>query len=201
MRQSGIGSRYGMRVAALVASLGLVLSLAQPARAGAGYSWDGRTAVIAWREAPGELGDARFAVALTVYGDGLVSVVRGPARRDAGEYTLRLSRPELDALVQQLVAAGVPSFDGAVVARGRRAAAAQRAAEARAGRPVTLRVTSDVGNTTIEVHLDQGQRTVKWNGVREDAREYPEIAALQGLAAADAALRALASHPRLRRVR
>lgn len=199
MRDSEIRGRRGARAAVLVAGLGTALALGEPARAGAGYSWDGQAVVVRWHEVPAEIGDPEAAVSLTVYGDGRVALVRGRARRDAGQYTLRLTRPELDALVQALVDGGLPSFDANAVTRSKQAADTRRAAEARAGGPATLRVASDVGTTTIEVRLDQGQRTVVWHGMREDARDHPDIAALQGLGAADAALRALAGHPRLQR--
>jgi hypothetical protein len=193
------GGRGARAAAVLVAGLGAAFALGEPARADAGYSSDGQAAVVRWHEAPAEIAATQAAVSLTVYGDGRVTVLRGRGRRDAGQYTLHLSRSELDALVQVLVDGGVPSFDAAAVAHEKRATATRRAAEARAAGPVTVHVTSDVATTTIEVRLDQGERTVVWPGVREDARDHPEIAALQGLAAADAALRALAGDPRLER--
>jgi hypothetical protein len=112
----------------------------------------------------------------------------------AGDFELQLSPAEMDTLVRGLVQKGLVEFDPGVV-RGAARAAAARGIE---------RVSTDPSTTIIELRLshyrpagavayDLGvQKRVEWRGVRGAARHHPSVNALQGLAAAQRELDALA---------
>jgi hypothetical protein len=147
------------------------------ARAAGGYPTDGGTVVVHYQEALGEL--AEGGPSLTVYGDGR-AVAHWPGyMKRAGDYDVQLSPREMDALVSSLVANGVLDVDTAAL---RRAVRDAKAAERAAGAPITI--VSDPDVTTIELTTVQGRRTVRWAGLREAAREHPDIPAIQALHAA-----------------
>jgi hypothetical protein len=133
---------------------------------------------VQYRETIGEIAEDD-GPSLTVYGDGR-TVAHWPAyMKRAGDYDVRLSRPEVDGLVASLVARGILDVDAAAARRAvRDAALARRAAGA------TVTVVSDRDVTTIELNTHRGRRAVAWAGLREDAREHPDVAAIRELNAA-----------------
>jgi len=142
--------------------------------------------VIRFTETIGELQPGEPGPSLTVYGDGRAVAHYPGFMKRAGDHTTQLSAAELDGIMQSIAAKGLLAFDAAAVQRARDGASAAR----RAGNaPVT--VWSEVDVTTIEVTVAEGTRRVTWRGVREDARQFPEVAALQNLAALRAELGAI----------
>jgi hypothetical protein len=96
----------------------------------------------------------------------------------------------------------VLDFDADAARQSKRGAAlARRQAEAQQGRPASVTVVSDASSSTIEIQLDRVQKKIAWHGLRDDAREYPGVAAIQRLAAAERELRALMERPELEKVR
>jgi hypothetical protein len=171
--------------------------------------------VVTYRELLGEIGDADRGPTLQIYGDGRV-VAHYPAYlRSAGDYEQQLAPGELDLLLGALADAGVLDFDaGAVRSAKRRSVAAAHERARAAGAPVTVFEAADAATTVIEVNLERYRgaapgapevrglaKRVVWNGVRPDAEHHSDVAALQGLAAAEQELRALRERPGFRRVR
>jgi hypothetical protein len=171
--------------------------------------------VVSYRELLGEIGDADHGPTLDVYGDGRM-VAHYPAyMRHAGDYESRLAPGELDRLLQSLGAKGVLDFDPTAARSATRAsmAAAQQRARA-AGTPVPVFEAADAATTVIEVHVDRyrgvvpGAREVRglakrvvWTGLRSDAEHHADVAAIQGLAAAEQELRTLRERPGFARIR
>ena len=173
------GSIVRTSVLVLAAAASVWISGAPLARAASGYPTDGATVVVRYRETLGEIGESDGGPSLTVYGNGR-AVAHWPAyMQRAGDYDVQLSRREMDSLVGSLAANGVLDVDTVAV---RRAAREAKAAKRAAGAPITI--VSDPAVITIELTTDQGRRAVRWVGLREDAREHPDIAAIQSLHAA-----------------
>lgn len=127
---------------------------------------------------------------LRVYGDGRVLMHFPSYMRRAGDYELRLSRPELMALLRSLAADGIIDFDPAAVRQNKRQLEAQQLT---AGEE--LYTQSDVTETVIDIRLDGYQRgptstrivnlnrRFNWRNLEHDARRFPQSEALRGAAA------------------
>ncbi len=158
------------------------------------YSRDPRVAVVTWTEVSGEIANPDTKPRLVVYGDGLAVAHYPPYMKRAGDFELQLSEAEMAALVRGLVQNGLVEFGPGAV-RGAARAAAARGVE---------RVSTDLSTTVIELRLshyrppgavayDLGVRKrIEWRGARAANRNHPSVHALQGLAAAQRALDALA---------
>jgi hypothetical protein len=169
-------------------------SAANAQEADVDYSRDPRVAVVTWTEVSGEIANPDTKPRLVVYGDGLAVAHYPRYMKRAGDFELQLSPAEMDTLVRGLVQKGLVEFDPAVV-RGAARAAAARGIE---------RASTDPSTTIIELRLshyrpagavayDLGvHKRVEWRGVRGAARHHPSVHALQGLAAAQRELDALA---------
>lgn len=140
----------------------------------------------------GEVGgsDART---VTVYGDGRVRAHYPAYLKNGGTRETLLAPQELQTLVGALARSGLPELDQAQVQ-------AQCASLERARGSVSRAVGGDV--IEVELNLDQYRapgsaqavavrKRVSWKGLRQDAASFPEVQALQGLAAARDALAAL----------
>ncbi len=158
------------------------------------YSRDPRVAVVTWTEVSGEIANPDTKPRLVVYGDGLAVAHYPSYMKRAGDFELQLSAAEMAALVRGLVQNGLVEFDPGAV-RGAARAAAARGVE---------RVSTDLSTTVIELRLSHYRppgavaydldvrKRIEWRGVRAATRDHPSVHALQGLAAAQRALDALA---------
>lgn len=148
---------------------------------------------------------------LRVYGDGRAHVHKPWHNKDAGDYQFKLSATELAQLLEDLHADGVFAYDEAAVAEARKSARAARLNAARAGQ-IVLTHNSDVDVSTILLELEsyrpagatgatrQFTKQIRCVDLQNEAREYPEITALQGLAQAENTLRGYTNDPRLRKL-
>jgi hypothetical protein len=158
------------------------------------YAKDPRVAVVTWIEIPGEIANPDAKPRLVVYGDGLAVAHYPPYMKRAGDFELQLSAAEMNALVRGLVQNGLVEFDPGAVRSAARAAAA----------PGVERVSTDPATTVIELRLSHYRqpgavvydldvrKRIEWRGVRAATRDYPSVDELQGLAAAQRELDALA---------
>jgi hypothetical protein len=158
------------------------------------YSRDPRVAVVTWTELSGEIANPDTEPRLVVYGDGLAVAHYPRYMKRAGDFELQLSATEMDTLVRDLVLNGLVEFDPGAV-RGALRAAAARGIE---------RVSTDPSITVIELRLSHYRppgavaydldvrKRIEWRGVRAATRDHPSVHALQGLAAAQRELDALA---------
>lgn len=121
---------------------------------------------------------------LVVYADGRFEVHRPAFRRDAGDWTGSLTSSELRALVTELRSAGLQSWDDQRIAAARRAEDSARRARAAAGQPVVVHgvTDADVVTLTLAARDGSGPRTIRYQGLRNDRRAYPEIAEIAALA-------------------
>ena len=164
------------------------------------YSRDPSTVLVHFLERIVALEDEDPGPSLDVYGDGRVAVHYPRYMKRAGDYTLQLGPEELGGLMRSLASRRIIEFDEGTV-RQRKAEAAQSRAE--------LFEVFDATTTEIELRLERyrpapGARELRnvhkrlaWNGLRADARRYPEVAELAQLAAAHQELRALMERPDL----
>jgi hypothetical protein len=159
-----------------------------------GYARDAGTVVASLTEVLGEVGDADAGPSVKVHGDGRADVHYPRYMKRAGDYVVQLSPNELDALVASLVDDGLLDLDPQAVR------SAQRQTLRLSAAPVLV-VTADAPTTIIEIRTGRGARRIVWNGLREDARQYPNVSALQNLAAAEQRLRAVMERPDAQRVR
>lgn len=144
---------------------------------------------------------------LQLYGDGRVVVHYPDTMRRAGDWELRLSHGEVRALLARLESHGVLDFDPAAAKRHR--AEAEAARRAREG---TLFSISDDTLMGIVVRLSgytpstgapsatDVRREIEWRNVQSDARRYPGVAALVGLAAAEREIQGILERDDLERI-
>jgi hypothetical protein len=164
------------------------------------YSSDASTVLVHLRERLVALEDEDPGPSLSVYGDGRVAVHYPRYMKRAGEYTLQLGPQDLGALMRSLASRGLLEFDAVAVARRKAEAARSRA---------QLFEVFDATTTEIELRVERYQpvpgapelrnvhKRLSWNGLRADAKRYPEVAELADLAAARQELGALMESPDL----
>jgi len=142
--------------------------------------------VLSLRETIGEM-ESHDQPWMNVYADGTVERHLPFYMKDAGDWTGKISLVELAALARAVAGAGLVEFDGGAVR------AEKLQAERSAG---SLTYVSDTSLIEIRVRLAGYQqagslvmqrdvdRTVAWNGLRNDERRFPGIPAIQGLGTA-----------------
>ena len=173
------------------------------------YDKSAQRVVVQFSEVLGEVGEADSGPEMQVHGDGLVVVRFPPYMKRAGTYSMVLTPPALDALVASLLDKRLADFDEARVAKQKREAEVEKQKRAR---QKTVFFSSDPSRISIELQVERYvsadgkatargvDRKISWSGLREDARRYDEVEALQGLAAATTELRSLMQSPELVRV-
>jgi len=194
------------RLSVLLAVVGAATSVAAQPPA---FDRSGATVVLRYQEIIGALAADDPGPSVEVFGDGRV-VVRYPAyMKAAGVYTTQIALAEVEAMVAEVVDAGIADFNHDAVARELRQAQAARAAAAqpRASQGTIVTYVSDPSTTVIEAHLqpEPGKRSSKkvaaarWTGLAGDAEKYPEVETLKDLAGAEQRLRALMQREDLRK--
>lgn len=186
---------------ALIAALSIIFAAAAPAFGDTdlGYRRAADALIVKLTEAPGEIDVSQGSPSVAIYGDGRAVVHRPPYMKNPGDHAFRLSTAELDRLVASLVAKNLPGFDGEGARAAKRHALQTRLAARSATEPVSIRVVHDAPTTVIELHLTTSaraatgaptavDRTISWYAVQADAEQYPDVAAIQDLAAARAEL-------------
>lgn len=151
-------------------------------------------AVVRYELRLGEVGEEDRGPGLAVYGDGRAEVHYPRYMVRAGDYTLQLDDAELADLVNALVASGLADFDGEAVRAARGDEVGRQAADGE------LEFVSDSSRSQIELSLQeprvgavptQVRSTVTWSALESDARRFPGVPGIQGLASAERSLRAL----------
>jgi hypothetical protein len=184
-------------LAVLIQQAALAPSFAQTVS----YSEDPQTVVASYTLAIGELEDADPGPSVHVYGNGRARVHRPHYMQNAGDFTTKLSKSEMDGLMASLVANGVLDFDPAAVQKAKQDARLNRG---RGGAEV-LSETTDPSVMTIELRVLRNSaggggaaagtavvsKTVKWVGLESDAEHFPDVAALRKLNAAQQQMRAV----------
>lgn len=151
--------------------------------------------VVVFSETPGGvLGNGSV---LRIYGDGRFTVVRPPHEKGAGEWVARLSSAEMEQLCEALAARRIHLFDAGVVRAAKRAAGGRRTWVATD--PEATRLVLHTRVPLADGAFAEQEETLSWVGLAADARQHPEIAALQDFAAIASALRAFFRDPRLQR--
>lgn len=203
--------RLQVSVAVFLAALSLVFGGRSAAAQGiVEYSRDPGTVVVSFTEILGEIGEVDRGPSLQIYGDGYALVHYPSYMRRAGDYALQLSQQEVDRLLRSLIGNKVLEFDEEETRRSKR----QAAAEAQGDLQSTLFAVTDASTTVIEVRLDRYQpageagqeilnvdKKITWYGLRSDARRYPNIEAIQNLAAAQKELWAVMQRQDLEKIK
>jgi len=183
---SGERSRRHQIPLLVLAAGALVVAATGAAAESVRFARDAGTVVASYREILGEVGETDAGPSVQVYGDGraLLHFPRYMSR--AGDYSVQLSPSELDGLVSSLVDKGLVDFDATAVRSAQRQAAAAKLSVA-----PTVLVIADATTSVLEIRVERGAKRIVWNALREDARQYPNVSALQNLAAAAQQLRGL----------
>lgn len=151
---------------------------------------------------------------LRLYGDGKVLVHFPVYMKRAGNYEMQLSKQEVKSLLSSLEQKGVMKFDAAACKTLMRQAAQARLQEAIAkGELETPIHASDDSLTVMEIHLVKYKpagvnmatsqnvtKKISWHGLRNNAKQNPEVSELKDLAAAQKELLALTEHENLKAV-
>ncbi len=149
-----------------------------------------------------------------VYGDGRVVVHYPFYMKKAGDYSLRLSEPEMQELVLSMVGLGLVEFDAGTARRAKHAAElAARERARRVGEPGLL-VVSDDETTVMVLRLERyapaGEeratyvdlaKEISWFGLRSDVERHPGVDVLGRLYEAERQLAAFAEREDLERAR
>ncbi|MBM4270433.1 MAG: hypothetical protein FJ144_28145 [Deltaproteobacteria bacterium] len=199
------------RLAALSASLVLLAAVPRDVRADVPRGSGG--VLVRWTQLLGGDGDVDRGPSIEVYGDGTVLAHYPRYMKRAGTWSMRLTKAELEALVQSVANADVVAFDPSV-ARAEKERAVNAARVAGASKDGARRVFAvhDAATTRLELHLERAERTVpsgrsqaavaktiEWPALASDAARYPQASTIQGLASAERALTSLLERPELAR--
>jgi len=178
------------------------------------YSSDADAVVLEFRQEIGMLESTDRTPLMTIYGDGWINVHFPAHMNKAGDYRMHLTPQELSSLLTSVIENGVMEFDVQSVKAVKKNAALQRREAAKSDRETPELIHHSDGETTIiEIHLDQYlpadnsrpmrenvRKKISWHGLRWDARHYPGIASLKGLADAVQELNGLVEHENLQKV-
>ena len=173
------------------------------------YSVDPRTVVVSYTHILGGIGDTDRGPSLKIYGDGHMVVHYPSYMKKAGEYTLELTRGEMNRLLRSLTAKKVMEFDPQAIRRSKlEADAATKNAQG------TLYSESDAPTTAIEIRLTRYtpagsfaqeilnvNKKISWTGLRSDAKRYPNVEAIRDLRSAEQELQALMKHQNLKKIK
>jgi hypothetical protein len=182
-----------MFLAGLVAG-GVLLSGGQAGHAQAtsapddvGYSSRPDAVVLRFTEQYGELAGGPDGAAarssLTIHGDGRAVVIHPRAHQRAGRHETTLSSAQLRDLLRALLDHGVDTFDPGVVRAEMARDPATRRRVFAASDPSTIRLTYDFLHRPADRAPEPVVGTVRWVGLRADARQHPDVPALQRLEA------------------
>lgn len=127
---------------------------------------------------------------VTVYADGCAALHRPAYLRDAGDYRLVLDADELKRLREQVDSSGLRRFDAAQVHAKLSTLQKQRGAE-RKSAAAELFAVLDADHYRLQWQDAMSQGSALWSGLPEQAKAYPEVAALQGLNGMAEALQAI----------
>lgn len=140
---------------------------------------------------------------LQVYGDGRVHAHFPEYMKNAGDYQMQLSRPELIALIRSLAQDGVLDFDHRSTSLHKEQMDTQQRSASG-----TLFHVSDTTETVIDIRLDSYQsspaakritnfsKKFKWKNLEQDAKRYPQIPAITRAAASTQMLHSLFNRAR-----
>jgi hypothetical protein len=179
----------------LILMLGFLLGAANPV-ARVELPDDQDQVVVSFTEIIGEI-ESPDHPSLRIYADGRVVRHRPSYMKHAGDFVSQMGLDELHQLLQSLADKGVMEFD-AETARSELEAARLNRSE--------LYTASDESVFVIELHVKEYQpaglldtdshsdfeKTVTWQGLRHDAKRFPEVAAVKNLLAACQQLEGLA---------
>lgn len=173
------------------------------------YSDDPGAIVVSYTHILGEIGDADNSPSLRIYADGHMVVRYPPFMKKAGEYTLELTQVEMDRLLRSLVDKKVMEFDTQAIRRSKLEAKAEKEDP-----KTTLHGVSDAPTTVIEIRLSRYippgsfakeilniDKKISWHGLSSDAKNYPNIKAIQDLHAAQKDLQALMNRRDLKKTK
>lgn len=180
-----------LAIVASVASAQATRSLTAKSGARVVYDADARREIVAMREEVGELRDSDAGPSVRVFGDGRILVHYPKYMKLGGDYEAKLAPEEVDDLVRAVVDGGVTEFDPVATKQ-------QRVAAQRAKRAVTNAVYEESDPSVTEIAIDlfevqapsssgakraagRVQRRVRWPALSRDARQFPDLAAVQGL--------------------
>jgi hypothetical protein len=202
--------RPGTNLACILLALGTVLAGSAIAQLVIDYPRDRGTVVVSFMEVLGEIKDQDPGPSVRVHGDGYVIVHYPRYMKRAGDYALQLSPQEMEGLMLSLIAdKKILEFDEGAARRSKRDAAMAL----REGSQPNLFAVLDDSTTVIELRMDRykpasenGQeflnvdKKISWHGLRSDAEQYPNIEAIQNLAAVRQKLLSIMERRDLKRI-
>ncbi len=187
------------------------------------FSSDPDAVVLRMTEEIDALQNSASGPSVTVYASGRTVVQYPPYMRRAGTYETTLTPAEMREMVASLLARRIVEFDRDGVRKRLSAIRAVRRT-ARAAAPAGTATEPPLwevfgkATTHIEVNLDRYRparsakddkpavqrnvaRSISWYGLRADARHFPAVEEIQGLAEASGSLRALMERVDLTKVK
>lgn len=174
------------------------------------YPRDPQTVVASYTLAIGEIEDPDPGPSVRVYGDGRVVIHVPRYMKNAGDFQVQLSEAEMDAVMSSLGSTEVLAFDPAAVRRAKDDSL--RLNRGGAASEAVLVADTDPSITTIEVRVRPAaaagaparpaevRKKISWTGVESDAKRFPDVPAIQKLAAAKKRLDGLRERPDLQRI-
>ncbi len=179
---NSVGSSPARLIAGVVGAL-LILTVTTAAHAQIQYSRSAENVVIRFQEVLGEFADGDRGPSIEIYGDGTARVHYPVFMKRAGDYTTQLDAADMDRLIAIVAGGGLLNFDATAVTHAKaRAANARAATAARTDQRPTRHIVLDASTTIVELDLGGVHRTIRWSGLRSDARHYPGVSEIQGLA-------------------
>lgn len=209
--KSYASDRLGATLASFLVVFGMVLTGGSAiAQLVIDYPRDRATVVVSFMEVPGEIKDQDPGPSLRIHGDGYVIVHYPRYMKRAGDYALQLSPQEMEDLMRSLIDhKKILEFDETAARRSKR----DSAIALQEGSRSNLSAVLDASVTVIDLRVNRykpaggnGQeilnvdKKILWHGLRSDARQYPEIEAIQSLAAVQQELLALMQRQDLKKI-
>lgn len=174
------------------------------------YPRDPQTVVASYVLTIGEITDPDPGPSVRIYGDGRVVIHVPRYMKNAGNFQVQLSEAEMDAVMSSLSSTELLEFDPTAVHRAKDDSA--RLNRGGAASAAVLVADTDPSITTIEVRVRPTaavgataraadvSKKISWTGVESDAKRFPDVPAIQKLAAAKKRLGGLMERSDLQRI-
>ena len=115
--------------------------------------------------------------------------------KQPGDFVGQITADELDELLRSLASKGIMEFDSATVRNSKLEAQRNRPTLSHSSDPSVFEIVVNLASYkpagTLKAQQDF-RKTVSWSGLRHDARQFPELTAIQDLSSAYTRLNELA---------
>lgn len=181
------------------------------------YSKDPGEIILSFTETHGIMSGEDAKTTMKIYGDGAVEVYVPVFMKRAGNYQMKLNKAQLDLLLQDILANNITEFDAVKTQSDKNNESLAK--QATSGQVIFYEV-HDASVTTIDLNFDRYlklsdsnsingkvfdssneilnmRKNISWKGIRADSKKFPDIEAIQQLAATQQSILGLINNSEL----